>query len=360
MLPAPPYPYIISGMWKTIGHERAVTFLKRGLELGRTSHAYLVAGPARVGKRTLALDLAAALNCAGSDRPCGQCGQCHRIAGGLHTDVRVLSLEGVEWDQGRSRVSIGIDQVREVRKDASIKPFEGGYRVFIFDGAEHLTGAAANSLLKLLEEPPDQVVLILLTSDQAALPSTIVSRCQMLEVRPLPLHIVTQALQDGHGADSDTATEIARLSGGRLGWALEAVARPEVLEERADRLAAVVNMVGAGLESRFAYATALSSSFLRSRDTVREEFRLWLDWWRDLLLIKQGGPDYVNNLSKTDLLTRMAASMTSVEITAAIGCVQETWELLERNVNPRLAIEEMMLVLPRPSETVTAVTEGQL
>ena len=340
-------------MWNTIGHERAVTSLKRALELGRMSHAYLVAGPARVGKMTMALDLAAALNCAGSDRPCGQCGQCGRIAGGLHTDVRVLGLEGDEEDQGRSRLSIGIDQVREVRKEASLKPFEGRSRVFIFDGAEHLTEEAANSLLKLLEEPPDQVLLVLLTSDQVAVPSTIVSRCRLLELRPLPLPTVANALRDGHGADPDTATEITRLSGGRLGWALEAVARPEVLEERAERMDAVVNIVGAGLESRFAYATALSSSFFRSRESVREEFRLWLDWWRDLLLVKEGGLDYVTNRSKTDLLTQMAASMASTEITAAIASVQETWDHLERNVNPRLALEEMMLVLPRPSEGVT-------
>ena len=303
---------------------------------------------------TLAMDLAAALNCVGSDRPCGECSQCRRISGGLHADVRVIGLEGEEGPQGRWRVSISIAQVREVQREANLKPFEGRCRVFIFDGAEHLSEEAANSLLKLLEEPPEQVVLVLLTSDARTLPATIVSRCQLLELRPLPMPTVAEVLREGHGADADTATEIARLSGGRLGWALDAVARPEVLEERADRLEAIVAMVSAGLESRFAYAMALSSSFFRSRDTARDELRLWLDWWRDLLLVKEGSASYVTNLSKTDTLTEMAGSMTSAEITHAITSVLETWEHLELNVNARLALEELMLVLPRPTHVAAS------
>ena len=340
-------------MWKTLGHDRAVKSLKRGLELGRTSHAYLFAGPAHVGKMTLAMDLATALNCVDSDRPCGECPQCRRIIGGLHADVRVSGLESEEGAQGRWRVSISIDQVRAVQREASLKPFEGRCRVFIFDGAEHLSEEAANSLLKLLEEPPEQVVLVLLTSDARTLPATIVSRCQLLELRPLPMPTVVEVLREGHGADPDTAMEIARLSGGRLGWALDAAARPEVLEERADRLEAIVDMVSAGLESRFAYATALSSSFFRSRETAREELRLWLDWWRDLLLVKEGGATYVTNLSRADTLTEMAGSMTSAEISYAIASVRETWGHLESNVNARLALEELMLVLPRPTHVAS-------
>lgn len=336
-------------MWKTIGHDRAVKSLKRGLEIGRTSHAYLFAGPAHVGKMTLAMDLAMALNCLDSDRPCGECPQCRRIVGGLHADVRVSGLESEEGPQGRWRVAIGIDQVREVRKDASLKPFEGCYRVFIFDGAEQLSEEAANSLLKLLEEPPEQVILVLLTSDLGALPATIVSRCQLLELRPLPMPTIVDVLGEVHGVDLDTVTEIARLSGGRLGWALDAVARPEVLEERAERLEAIVALVGAGLESRFAYATALSSSFFRSREMAREELRLWLGWWRDLLLVKEGRASYVTNLSRADTLAEMAGSMTSAEISHAITSVQETWQHLESNVNARLVLEELMLVLPRPT-----------
>ena len=165
-----------------------------------------------------------------------------------------------------------------------------------------------------------------------------------------------EVLQDEHGADRDTADEIARRSGGRLGWALEAVERREILTELSDRLEALTDVIGAGLEARFAYAESLASSFFRSRETVREELRAWLDLWRDLLLTKEGGADYVVNLSLADSLSRMAESMSTADIVAAVGCVQETWHHLERNVNPRLALEEMMLRLPRPVEAAPTVS----
>ena len=341
-------------MWKTVGHDRAVTLLRRGLEIGRTSHAYLISGPARVGKMTLALDLTAALNCAGPSGTCGECGQCVRIARGLHADVRVIGAGGPGGEQGRPRLSIGIDQVREVRREANLRPFEGSFRVLIFDGVERLTEEAANSILKLLEEPPDKVVLILLSSDASSVPSTIASRCQLLELRPLPLQTVAEVLRNEHGADQDTADEIARRSGGRLGWALEAVERREILTDLNDRLEALTDVVKAGLEARFAYAESLASSFFRSRETVWEELRMWRDLWRDLLLMKEGGADYVVNLPLAGQLSRMAESMATADIVAAVGCVQETWLHLERNVNPRLALEEMMLRLPRPVEAEPA------
>ena len=347
-------------MWKTVGHDRAVTLLRRGLEIGRTSHAYLVSGPARVGKMTLALDLTAALNCADPGRPCGECGQCVRIARGLHADVRVIGAGSPRGEQGRPRLSIGIDQVREVRREANLRPFEGSFRVLIFDGVERLTDEAANSILKLLEEPPDRVVLILLSSDASAVPSTIASRCQLLELRPLPLQTVAEVLRDEHGADRDTADEIARRSGGRLGWALEAVERREILTDLSERFEALTDVIKAGLEARFAYAESLASSFFRSRDTVWEELRMWLDLWRDLLLMKEGGDDYVVNLPLADQLSLMAESMATADIVAAVGCVRETWLHLERNVNPRLALEEMMLRLPRPVEAAPAVSADRV
>ena len=118
-------------MWQTIGHEKAVRALQRGLQEGRLSHAYLLVGPAQVGKMTLALDLARLVNCAGEDSPCGDRSQCRRVSDSLHTDVHVLGLEAQKGGSGRTRVAIGIDQIRTVQREASLKPYEGRYRVFI-------------------------------------------------------------------------------------------------------------------------------------------------------------------------------------------------------------------------------------
>ena len=337
-----------ANMWRTIGHDRAVNTLKRSLHEGRLSHAYLLVGPRHVGKMTLALDLAQAVNCLGEERPCGRCDQCMRVARGLHADIRVVGVTSEPAAQGRSRVAIGIDQVREVRREASLKPYEGRGRVFIFDGAEHLSEEAANSLLKILEEPPEQVTLVLLASDADVLLPTIVSRCHRLELGPLSPTVVARELEDRFDTAADQAREMARLSGGRIGWAFQAAEQPDLLERRAEALAAFEEAVRGGLERRFLYAADLAPSFGASRDAARQKIVLWLEWWRDVLLIKEGVPEFVTNLSRMDTIKAMADALTSAQIVGAVNAVQEVSDYLEHNINPRLALEELMLVLPRP------------
>ena len=334
-------------MWQTIGHEKAIRTLQRGLQEDRLSHAYLLVGPAQVGKMTLALDLARLVNCTGEDKPCGDCSQCRRVSDSLHTDVHVLGLEAQKGGDGRTRVQIGIDQVRTVQREASLKPYEGRYRVFIFDGAEHFSEEAANALLKTLEEPPDDVILVLLASDAGSLLPTLISRCTQLELRPLPFSRVADELEAKHGIDHTKAVEIARLSGGRLGWALEALSKPELLEQRSERIEIIENTVRGSLEDRFSFAAALASRFTRDRESVRRELALWLEWWRDVMVTKEGVPNLVTNLSKLDGVQATADALSSAQIAGAIAAINETAEHLERNVNPRLALEGLMLALPR-------------
>ncbi len=334
-------------MLNTLGHEKAINTLRRALDEGRVSHAYLFVGPQGVGKMTLAMDLARMVNCVEQgERPCGACVQCRRIADGLHADVRVISL-GVNERDGRTRTAITIDQVREVQREASLKPYEGSYRVFVFDGAERLSDEAANSLLKILEEPPEQVILVLLAPEASALLPTITSRCQTVELHPLPLSKVAQELESRHGADSETAVEIARLSRGMPGWAFRAAASPEMLASRAETLATVERVTRGALEERFAYAAELATRFGRGRESVYQTLELWLEWWRDALVIKEGVADYVTNLSRMDELRSIAERLAPAQIVGAIKAVQKAVEHLERNVNARLALENLMLALPR-------------
>ena len=334
-------------MWRTIGHDKSVNTLQRGLQEGRLSHAYLLAGPPNVGKMTLALDLARAVNCLGEERPCGECNQCRRIVDGLHADVYILGVNTEAESEGRSRVAIGIDQVRDIQQKASLKPYEGRCRMFIFDGAEHLSEEAGNSLLKILEEPPEQVILVLLASDASALLPTIVSRCHRLELRPLPLAVVVRELKTRLEADDEYVNEIGRLSRGRIGWAFQVADQPDLLERRAKRLEAFENALQGGLERRFVYAANLAPSFRTSREAARQELGLWLDWWRDALVVKEGSPHLVTNLSRIGALETVAGSLSSTQLTGAIVAIQRVLGYLERNVNPRLALEELMLVLPR-------------
>ena len=339
-------------MWHTIGHDKAVNVLRRSLDEGRLSHAYLLAGPQHVGKMTLALDLARAVNCLEDERPCDRCSQCLRIARALHADVRVVGIIPDKSAEGRSHVVIKLDQIREVQREASLKPYEGAYRVFIVDGAEHLSEEAANCLLKTLEEPPDQVILVLLTSDSKMLAPTVVSRCQVLELRPVPMSLISRELETKYEADGNKAAEIARLAQGRPGSAMEAVARPDLLDKLSERLGSIEDVISGSLEERFAYAENLASSTARDRELGRQELAIWLAWWRDVLLVKEKVPAFATHISRMETLKVVADALSSTQVVRAINAVRETMEHLERNVNLRLALEDMMLALPRLQEGV--------
>ena len=172
-------------MWQVQGQDHIVNQLESSLKQGRPAHAYLLVGPPHVGKMTLALNLAQGLNCLqGTGVPCGSCLQCLRIARGHHADVKVVAVGGTQGARasrpdpgegprrGRETV-IGIDDVKEVLHQVNLKPFEGRVGVTIFDGAETMSDEAANALLKTLEEPPPQVVLVLLTSNEDAILPTV-------------------------------------------------------------------------------------------------------------------------------------------------------------------------------------------
>ena len=336
-------------MWQTVGHHKAIASLERAVKNGRLSHAYLLTGPPRVGKRTLALDIARAVNCLEENPPCAECSQCQRVTKGLHSDISIIGLEPMPSDETRLRTSILIRQVREAQEQAVLKPYEGAGRVFIFEDAELLSEEAANALLKTLEEPPEQVTLVLLATAAELLPETIVSRCTVIRLRPLSHALVEESLRDAHGATPELAARIARASRGRLGWALEALADPSLLEARAERLEELLAATYGTLEQRFGLASSLATRFTRDRADAGRSLALWLGWWRDVLVANCGSPELVANVDHRRHVDAAAGSLAPHQIADAISAINETWDRLEANVNPRLALESLMLRLPRPN-----------
>lgn len=331
-------------MWSVVGHEDAVRLFDRVRESGRMAHAYLFVGPARIGKMTLAVDLAAAVNCEGPEPPCGECAQCRQVRAGRHPDILVLGVE-----EAAGRRSIGIDAVRDATHQAHLKPYQGRRRVFIVDGAEALSDEAANAMLKLLEEPPDQLLLLLLATDAERLIPTVRSRCQRLDLRPLPEPLVARALEERWGTPAEEARSLARLSRGCIGWAVEAWQDPTVLETRARRLERIVTAVEGGVRERFAYAAELASLLPQERSAVRELLGLWADWWHDLLVVQEGAPEAALDEAPSPKTHNDTKRFSRRELAGAIGEVLRARELLDRNANPRLVLEAMMLALPSPA-----------
>jgi DNA polymerase-3 subunit delta' len=334
-------------MWQVIGQTRAVSLLQRSLETGSLAHAYLFVGPAHVGKMALAINLAQALNCEAAGPPCGQCASCLKIASAKHADVQIIGL-GTDSDsaEAKPRAEISIDQIRQVQHSASLPPFEGRYKVFIIDEAEFLSIEAANCLLKTLEEPIGKVVFILLTTNERLLPATVVSRCQLVELFPIPVSEIETALSRNWGVEPEKAKLLARLAHGCLGWAVSAALDDSMLHQRAEWLDRLLNIINADCEERFAYAAQLAAQFSQNRGLVHERLNLWLEWWRDLLLVSVGCSDDITNIDHLATLINMAGGYSLTQIKAFIHSILVAGEQLRQNANPRLVLEVLMLDIP--------------
>ncbi|MBI2370564.1 MAG: DNA polymerase III subunit delta' [Deltaproteobacteria bacterium] len=321
------------------GQDPAIRVLQAVLRHQRVGHAYLFTGPEGVGKRRAALAFAQALNCSGGERPCGACRSCLKVARGVHPDVRVLEPEGT---------GIRIEQVRELQRELHFKAFEGRWKTAILDEAERLRGPAANALLKTLEEPPEQSVLILVTASLDALPPTIISRCQRVRFRPLPLEVGVALLQEQGGYEADEARLLIQLTGGSVGRALrlgQALGR--------DRRARLLGLLGTqgfpGAQALLDTVEAITPRRERSRETAepRDDLEDLLDllrsWLRDLLLLKLGLPaERLVNQDHLNGLRRAAATVTAEQLCARFEAVARVHAALPRNPNPQLALEALV------------------
>ena len=237
--------------------------------------------------------------------PCGNCEPCIRIRRGVFADLKIVAV----GDDPRVSTRISIEQVRESESFLSVTPVEGAWKVVIFDGAETLSAGQsepANALLKTLEEPPPQVMVLLLTTNEDAILPTIRSRCRTLSLRPMPGNALSEFLVSKRGVEPGAALRLARLARGCPGWAINALDDPELLDAHRERLEQIAAMGSSPLDARFNYANALAGSFSGDRESVRQELYLWERWWRDVMLTKEGLSERVHNDDRRDELTAQA------------------------------------------------------
>lgn len=330
--------------WPVVGHEWALELLAHAIRGDRLSHAYLFTGPAQVGKTTVARALAQALLCERSQEnggaPCAvgaeACRTCQRVVQGRYPDLQMIAAD---------KNAIQIEQVRALQSDAAIAPLEGRRKVFIISEIERASLPAANALLKTLEEPPPQVILLLTAARRDLVLPTILSRCQVIALRALPLAQVRTALQTRWGVDEERAALLAQLSAGRLGWAVTAQADSELWEQRARYLDALLTLTGAGYLDRLAYAEALS----RASGEWEVALGLWAAWWRDVLLVQRGLPASVLNLDRKAQIAQQADLYQPVQVEGALADLLLAVRRIKANVNVRLALDVLLLRLPRPA-----------
>jgi len=336
--------------WNLVGHEWAVDMLKKHVINGSARHAYLLAGPPGLGRRTLALRFAQALNCPTPREagiPCGKCRVCKQIESMHYTDLSIIEPTIKDPNNPKELIpapngEIRIQQIRELQKTINLKPYQSHYRILIFLRFDQASVEASNALLKTLEEAPSYAILILTAENPEQLLPTIVSRCEVLRLRPLKIEEVQNALET-RGLETGTAKLIAHISGGRFGYALRLIENEALLEKREERLNDLQSLISASRVQKFAYADKLS----KDKESMRQAVLIWLSYWRDVMLRSAQAETPLVNLDRNVEIEDLAGRLDLSTARRVASDLETVLEKMERNINPRLLAEVLLLDLPK-------------
>jgi DNA polymerase-3 subunit delta' len=347
------------------GHDQAIYALKQDLEQGRLAASYLFLGPEGVGKRKTAVTLAKALNCqkeeldtstAHPQTPlsinpehyqdntgeisvfssesrgidsCDSCPSCLKIDAQNHPDVH--------WITGVTGDYIKIEDIRQLKKEIGLRPYEGKRKVFIIDNAHLFTAEASNALLKILEEPPGQASIILVSSKFALLFKTIVSRCRIIRFYPLARSGLAEILKEDYRLDALTAHFLAYFCEGRLGRGVE-LKDTDILKEKNK----VIDEFA--LFSRPNEARAV----IEHKETFRNYLNILSTWFRDIYMAKIGLPqtELIHLDRKADLL-KVAERYNFSDLEVIMNFISDSLRYLEENINPKLLLSNLRMELSK-------------
>ncbi len=316
---------------KILGHDRQKDILRRALANGRLAHAYLFAGPDGIGKRMLAIELARAIVCH-EQRGCGNCPACRKIDNQNHPDLHTLEPDGT---------SIKIEKVRAFQRELNLKPLEAPRKICLIDHAEMMTTGASNALLKTLEEPRGDTLLILLTDQPNRLLDTIRSRCQILPFTRHPNSRIQAELEKRLELNPTEAHVLAALSDGSFKKAF-GKDRELYLEQRKTLLKTLTGLSTGSILQMLEFAEQISAD----KAILPDILEIFQAFYRDVLTTLHGrDTDELVNLDLKEKIFRVASKESIPGILTKLEALMTAQRQLDRNVNRQLAMEVMLLDL---------------
>jgi DNA polymerase-3 subunit delta' len=316
------------------GHARNIDSLRSARERGRVAHAYLFAGPEGVGKELVARTFIGSLLCEseGADAPCGTCRSCERVGRQVHPDVLVLEADGK---------FIKIDAVRGITRIVAYKPIEGAVRCVLIREADQLHEAAANALLKTLEEPSAHTIFVLTSSAPQRLLDTILSRCQVLRFGRLTHESVRRILETHEEIAAEVIPGAIGMANGSAGAALR-MADEGILEKRTHWFSVLARLG----ECREGEMLGFGEELGKEKKEMPLYLGLIRSWFRDVMVLQAGQSEKdLTNEDWSEGLEQQAKKMSVTGVLEALSLVDEIERSLGMNVNARLAAERLFLGL---------------
>lgn len=316
------------------GQRVIVESLKNAVKNDMISNGYIFCGPKGCGKKLIAFIFSMAVNCTGemTDKPCGSCSSCTRVKSGNHPNIEVVRPTGM---------SIKIKQIRQIVGDTAKKPFESGYKVVIIENAEKMTHEAQDAFLKTLEEPPENTVFLLLAENHNLLLPTIVSRCQVYQLKPVAAEEMKAFIEARHDFQPSDIDEAVRYSKGITGVALELLQDKEELSTRA----AYAEILEKAIAGNWSEAQLQAGAVVDSKEEAERFLEFSHIWFRDVMVLRVlhgQGRELLINAGSIEKLSRHNSVLTEGKLNSIIEIVRNTARYVKYNVGIKNSIDGML------------------
>lgn len=333
--------------WPIIGHQNISYILKNAIIKQKLVPAYIFVGPDHMGKTTLAEQFICSLQCYShhcqekisiKKIPCQECLHCQQYQKKVHPDITLIQKE-------EEQKNISIEEIRGLQHRLNLHSFLPTYKIALIKNAEALSQEAFNSLLKTLEEPTPQTIIILLTNDLNVIPATVISRCQILRFLPVAKKEIYNHLMS-LGGKRNTALYLANLCSGKPGLAIEFSRQPELFDLYQEQARKFLELFTPDINQRFQVLNNFvprTKSSIEAKDSLNQSINSWVSIIRDLLLIKHDHQELITNTFIKESLKKIADSYSSVKIKNILNNLELTKTYLADNINPKLVLENFII-----------------